>query len=139
MYHDTIIKVRYAETDQMGIVYHANYLVWFEIGRTEFLENLGYSYKELEENGIMLPVIEANCRYFHRAQYCDNIIIRTCIDYLEGARIKFSYEGIKVVDGTTIVKGSTTHAITDRNLRPIRLRKVEPKLYEILKNTIRSE
>jgi Thioesterase superfamily. len=77
--YDAKIRVRYGETDKMGIVYYANYLNWFEIGRTEFFRSLGMTYKELEDNKIMLPVIETNCKYIWSAEYDDIIIIRTRI------------------------------------------------------------
>ena len=77
--NDVVIKVRYGETDQMGIAYHGNYFTWFEVGRSEFFNSLGYTYKKLEEEGIILPVIECSCEYIKPAKYFDEIIIRTKI------------------------------------------------------------
>ena len=94
----TRVRVRYADTDQMGVVYYANYLVWFEVARTEWLRDGGWSYREMEADGIALPVIEAHCEYRQPARYDDEIEIRTVATLLTPVRIRFDYEARKADD-----------------------------------------
>ena len=117
----TPARVRYAETDQMGIVYYANYLVWFEIGRVEVLRTLGLSYRELEtEHGCILPVVEATCRYRAPARYDDEILIETRPALLRGSVLKFAYRILrKEADGaepTLLAEGETVHVVCDPQL-----------------------
>ena len=112
-------RVTYAETDKMGFVYYANYLVWFEIGRTELIRASGLAYKELEEMGINLPVIEASCRYKKPVKYDDLITIRTAVSEFEGIRLGFSYEITR--DGQVLAIGRTLHAFMDKDGRPKKL------------------
>src|SRR6201996_7027607 len=87
------VRVRYAETDQMGVVYHANYLIWFEVGRVELMRQMGLNYKEMErEEGCGIAVVEANCRYRAPARYDDDLIVRTRVTGARGAVVKFGYE-----------------------------------------------
>lgn len=134
--NDAIIRVRYGETDQMGVVYHGNYYTWFEVGRSEFFNSLGYTYKTLEEEGIILPVTESSCKYIKPAKYYDEIIIRTKIDTLKGVRIIFDYEIIRKEDNVLLAKGKTTHAFVNKELKPIRMKRVNKKVWEILKKAI---
>lgn len=90
--HETTLRVRYAETDQMGYVYYGNYFTYYEVGRVELIRHLGVTYKQLEENGVMLPVLEASCKYIRPARYDDYLILRTSIKEKPGIRIKFEYE-----------------------------------------------
>lgn len=123
-------RVRYPETDRMGIVYHANYIIWFDMGRTEFLRSLGYSYREVEEQGIWLPIIEVGCRYKSPARYDDEITVETSIEDMGRVKIKFSY---KVFRGEELlVEGFTVQGITNDELRPIGLNKQNPELYNKL-------
>src|ERR1035437_8151496 len=92
------VRVRYAETDKMGVVYHANYLVWFEVGRCELLRAIGSSYRDLESTGIMLPVIEAHCEYRSPARYDDELQVKTWGTLVSGARVEFRYEVSRVAD-----------------------------------------
>jgi acyl-CoA thioester hydrolase len=122
----TPARVRYAETDQMGIVYYANYLVWFEIGRVEVLRTLGLSYRELEtEHGCILPVVEATCRYRAPARYDDEILIETRPALLRGSVIKFAYRILrKEADGaepTLLAEGETVHVVCDPQLNKMPL------------------
>jgi acyl-CoA thioester hydrolase len=115
------LRVRYAETDQMGVVYYANYLVWFEVARTDWLRSLGWTYREMEESGILLPVIEAQCEYRVPARYDDEVEIRTVGRLLSLVRVAFSYE-VRIGDEPEIAAlGRTTHAATGRDGRPGRL------------------
>jgi acyl-CoA thioester hydrolase len=116
----TCVRVRYADTDQMGVAYYANYLVWFEVARTEWLRDGGWSYRDMEADGIALPVIEAHCEYRQPARYDDEIEIRTMATLLTPVRIRFDYEAWKVGD-TLSATGHTIHAALGPDGRPRRL------------------
>ena len=115
----TSVRVRYAETDCMGVVYYANYFVWFEIGRTDWLRETGHSYRAMEREGVQLPVIEAHCEYRRGAKYDDELEIRTRAELLTPVRIRFDYEIVR--GGETLVTGHTIHAALDPRGRPCRL------------------
>jgi acyl-CoA thioester hydrolase len=115
------VRVRYAETDQMGVVYYANYLVWFEIGRTDLLRQNGWSYREMEVDGYSLPVIDAQCTYKASAKYDDEIEVRTSGGMVSPVRVKFSYEIVRTTDRALLATGSTVHATLDRTGKPCRL------------------
>jgi acyl-CoA thioester hydrolase len=115
------VRVRYAETDQMGVVYYANYFVWFEVGRTDLLRAAGWSYREMEEEGFQLPVIQAQCAYRAPARYDDELEITTSGTSVSPVRVQFAYEVVRCADQTTIATGTTIHATLDRNGRPCRL------------------
>lgn len=117
----TRVRVRYAETDRMGVVYYAHYLVWFEVGRTEWLRDTGWSYREMERDGVSLPVIEAHCEYRQPARYDDEIEIRTRATLITPVRIRFDYEVVRAADETISASGHTVHAALDANGRPCRL------------------
>jgi len=117
-WHETLLRVRYAETDKMGVVYHANYLIWFEIGRTEFCRARGFSYRDMEENeNSFLVVAESYCRYKAPAYYDDELLVRTHITELRRRSLRFGYEILRVPDGTIIAEGETGHVVTDANGR----------------------
>lgn len=115
------VRVRYAETDKMGVVYYANYLVWFEVGRTDWLRDRGWSYRAMEEEGIQLPVIEAHCEYRQGARYDDDIDVRTTARKLSAVRLQFDYELIRRADAALLATGYTVHATIDRLGRPTRM------------------
>jgi acyl-CoA thioester hydrolase len=111
------LRVRYAETDQMGVVYYSNFLVWFEIGRVELLRQLGFDYKAMEiEDGCFIPVVEANCRYKSPARYDDELIVVTHVAGVRGAVLKFRYRVVRSSDQQLLAEGETTHVVTDRTL-----------------------
>jgi len=112
--HRTQVRVTYAETDAMGVVYYANYLRWLEVGRTELMRSLGVAYKEMEDGGAFLPVSEVFCKYHVPARYDDILIIETAVDFLRRASIQFSYRILRQSDGTLLIAGSTLHAFVDR-------------------------
>jgi acyl-CoA thioester hydrolase len=116
-----VVRVRYGETDQMGVVYYANYLVWFEVGRSEWLRSLGWTYREMEEHGSRLPVVEAHCKYKQSARYDDEIEIRTRGELQSPVRVKFSYDIVRGTDGALVAHGHTVHAATDALGRLARL------------------
>jgi acyl-CoA thioester hydrolase len=137
----TEVRVRYAETDQMGIVYYANYLVWFELGRVELLRSLGLAYSRLEtDHGCILPVIEASCRYKSPARYDDEILIETRPAMLRGSVLKFAYRILRKApqgqehtgqnqtgrEQTLLAEGETVHVVCDDQLK----RKPLPEKYE---------
>ena len=116
------INVRYAETDQMGIVYYANYLVWFEVGRVGWCRAKGFNYRDMErETGCLLMVAEASCRYKAPARFDDDIIVRTALSSASAVVIRFVYEIQNKNDGRLLASGTTAHVVADRNLRPSRL------------------
>lgn len=115
------VRVRYAETDQMGVVYHANYFVWFEIGRTDLLRQSGWSYREMEAEGVSLPVLTAECTYHRPARYDDEIEIRTTGMLVSPVRLAFEYEAVRTRDAVVAASGRTLHAAINREGRPCRL------------------
>jgi acyl-CoA thioester hydrolase len=115
------VRVRYAETDQMGVVYYANYLVWFEVGRTDLLRQSGWNYREMEAEGFALPVVEAHCEYRQSARYDDELDIVTSGALLSPVRVRFAYEVIRVADGMKLAGGHTVHAVLDPTGKPRRL------------------
>ncbi|MGH9968757.1 MAG: acyl-CoA thioesterase [Pyrinomonadaceae bacterium] len=113
-WHESRLRVRYSETDKMGIVYYANYLIWFEIGRTEFCRARGFSYRDMEESDdAFLVVAESYCRYKAPAYYDDELLIRTRITELRRRSLRFGYEVIRVSDDQIISEGETGHVVTD--------------------------
>jgi len=117
--HDHPHRVTYAETDRMGFAYYGNYLTWFEIGRTELIRASGMAYRELEERGYMLPVIEATCRYHAPARYDDLVTIRTTLAEFKGIRMTFTYRIL--LDEKLLAEGETRHAFTDCDGRPVKV------------------
>ena len=115
------VRVRYAETDKMGVVYYANYLVWFEVARADLLRSLGWSYREMEIAGISLPVIEAHCHYLRPARYDDEIEVKTEGRMLSPVRMEFEYTVVRSQDGTIAAEGKTVHAALDASGKPCRL------------------
>lgn len=115
-------RARYAETDQMGVVYHANYLVWMELGRVELCRVSGIRYRDMEErDGILLTVVDASCRYLYPARYDDEILVRTSVRRSTTRLIEFSYEILQADGGRLLARGSTTHLWCGRDMRPRRL------------------
>jgi len=115
------VRVRYAETDKMGVVYYANYFVWFEVARADLLRTLGWSYREMEHSGVSLPVIEAHCDYRRAARYDDELQVRTVGRVLSPVRMEFTYEVVRMDDGVVAATGRTVHAALDDRGKPCRL------------------
>ncbi len=132
MHVDINITPRYAETDQMGVIYHGNYFTYFEVARTGFFKHFGYSYKLMEERGVMLPVIDVSCQYKKPILYDDEIIVRTTVDTVKGIRIKMKYEIIRTTTKELLATGSTTHAFVDLELKPIRFNRLDEALKKII-------
>ncbi len=115
-WHETEVRVRYAETDKMGIVHHSNYLVWFELGRSEFCRTRGFSYREMEEkDNALLVVAEIYCRYKSPAFYEDLLTLRTNIGEIRSRSIRFIYEVYRQSDETLLAEGETLHLVTDKD------------------------
>lgn len=131
-YHNEYIRPRYEETDQMGVIYHGNYITWFEQARSGFFRALGYPYKQLEDEGFWIPVIEVGCQYFAPAKYDEEVYVKTSIKEFKGVRISLQYEVYNKADDLLLVSGFTKHATTDKELRPISLKKKSPKIYDLI-------
>ncbi|WJH34732.1 thioesterase family protein [Paenibacillus aurantius] len=148
-WHKLELRVRYQETDQMGVVYHANYLNWFEIGRTEMIRALGMTYKDLEERGLLLPVLEAELKFRKPARYDDRITVYTRVTAHSPIRIQFDCEirrieekedrGARSLDeetvepaGELLVEGNTKHVWLNRDWKPVRIDREVPGLYRLL-------
>jgi acyl-CoA thioester hydrolase len=112
---ETQLRVRYAETDQMGVVYHSNFIIWFEVGRVEALRQIGLAYKEMEREGCHLPVVQVHCRYRAPAHYDDLITIRTEIRRLRDGVVHFYYEVLRSEGGQLLAEGDTLHFAMNDN------------------------
>lgn len=153
MWYKHRFRVRYQETDGMGIVYHANYLTWFEIGRTEMIRSLGLEYRSLEERGLLLPVLEAEAKYRNPARYDNLIAVYTRIESLSSVRLEFAYEirrisaadsetgggianesfsQVEIPQGELLATGFTRHAWMSKEWKPIRLNREAPEVYRFL-------
>ena len=118
-FHDTTIRVRYAETDQMGVVYYGHFFTWFEVGRVELCRKLGFAYKQMEiEDNSYIVVAEASCRYKRPVQFDDILRIRTRVAESQRRTIRFAYEVVKEDSGKLAATGETLHVICDRQGRP---------------------
>ena len=116
----TTLRVRFEETDKMGIGYHSNYLIWFEVGRTELFRNIGIPYTAFEEQGIGLVVVEANCRYKRPAQYDDSLTIETVLEELSSRKVTFVYRVLR--DEVVLCEGNTVHLFVNQEGKPINAR-----------------
>lgn len=116
--HEVTLRVRYAETDQMGVVYHSNFFIWMEIGRVELMRSLGFDYKKMElEDDCHLPVVDARCRYKSPAYYDEEIVIRTELRNVRGSLIHFGYAILRQSDATLLAEGETTHLVVDADMQ----------------------
>jgi acyl-CoA thioester hydrolase len=120
--NETRIRVRYAETDQMGVVYHANHFIWFEVGRVELLRQLGFSYKNMElKDDCFIAVVDARCRYKAPVHYDDEVVIRTFLQSVRDKVIHFGYELLSAASGILLAEGETTHIVANAQMKPRRL------------------
>jgi acyl-CoA thioester hydrolase len=126
------LRVRYQETDQMGVVYHANYLNWLEIARTEWIRELGIPYSELEEKGLLLPVTDVQMKYIQPARYDDVIEIHLRIVDFSYVRLGFDYDVYRSNDNLLLLTGTTRHVWVNRDWKPVRLNRMLPELYDLL-------
>ena len=136
MKSETEIIVRYAETDQMKVVHHSVYPVWFEAARTDYMEKAGYPYTRIEKEGIMLPLSHLECDFREGAKYGDTVLIKTSIKKLSYVRIEINYKAYRKSDGALLAEGTTVHAWTDENLKIINLKKQAPELFNLLEKAV---
>jgi acyl-CoA thioester hydrolase len=116
--NETRLRVRYAETDQMGVVYHSNHLIWFEVGRVELMRQLGFSYRDLErEEERFIAVAEVKCRYRAPVFYDEEVAVRTWLKTVRESVIVFQYELMRVENGALLAEGETTHVVTDAKMK----------------------
>lgn len=136
---ETPIEVRYQETDQMGVVYHANYLVWFEIGRTKYVEALGLDYNGMEQHHVVSPVIDAQVSFKRPVRYGEKPVVKTWLDTYDGLRTVYGYE-ILNNDRQVAVSGTTTHTIVDKEtFRPLSIRRKFPEWHNAYQNQLQKE
>src|SRR3984893_16393065 len=116
--NETHVRVRYAETDQMGVVHHSNHFIWFEVGRVELLRQLGFSYRDMESrDNCFIAVAEANCRYRAPVRYDEEVLVRTRLLNVRESVIHFGYELRRAEDGALLAEGETTHIVTDASMK----------------------
>ena len=141
MHAKSYVTVRYAETDRMGIAHHSNYPIWYEIGRTDYIRLFGTSYTEMEESGVMIPLINLTSRFIRPALYEDRLIVRTWVIDMSAARILFYYTVRRIEpDGseTELAYGSTEHGVVDaKTFKPCSIKKRLPELYEKMNRNIK--
>ena len=117
-FNETRLRVRYAETDQMGVVYHSNHLIWFEVGRVELMRQMGFSYRDMErDDGCFIAVAEVKCRYRAPVYYDDEVLIRTRLKTVRESVVVFSYELVRAASNTLVADGETTHIVTDAKMK----------------------
>jgi acyl-CoA thioester hydrolase len=117
-WNETRVRVRYAETDQMGVVYHSNHLIWFEVGRVEVMREMGFSYRDMErEDGLFIAVAVVKCRYRAPVYYDEEVVVRTRLKTVKESVIVFSYELVRANTGVLLAEGETTHIVTDSKMK----------------------
>jgi acyl-CoA thioester hydrolase len=127
---ENTVQVRYAETDQMGVVYHANYLVWMELGRTKLIEDLGFNYAEIEKDGILSPVVDLNISYKTPVRYGEKALVKTWVEDYDGIRITYAYE-IYNEENQLAISGQSKHVcVKKESFRPISIRRMFPDWHE---------
>ncbi len=136
MVSKTHLIARYAETDQMGIIHHSVYAVWYEAARTAFVKDLGLSYSEMEQNGLFMPLSELSCQFLRPGLYEDEVLVETRIKNVSASRIQFAYTLFRNGEDTPFNTGSTTHGWVDENRRPFNLKKRFPELFTLFSQAI---
>lgn len=133
----TCFRARYNETDKMGVVHHSQYVNWFEVARTDWVKNLGLSYRRIEEEGLMIPVIGITVHYHSPAKYDDEIIVETKLSSYDSIKMTFAYKVFNHQTGRLLVDGTSTHCWTDLQMKPVSLRKKRPELHQLLLNELK--
>ena len=136
MFSNTELIARYSETDQMGIIHHSVYPKWFECGRTDFIKLFGYSYGELEKNGLMLPIISYNCKLMQSVRYEDKVLVKTSLIKNSPVRMTLAYEIYKNGESKPSAYGETEHVWTSNSLKPLNIKKYNIELYDKFENAI---
>lgn len=129
---ETTLRPRYAETDQMGVVYHGNYFTYFEVARSDYFRQVGYTYKALESLGVIMPVLECGCKFLKPVLYDETIAIKTKCFWNGKIKMRFEYEIIDEASGQLLAKGFTRHTFVDRELKPMRPRNLDAKFIDVL-------
>ena len=134
--NETRLRVRYAETDQMGVVYHSNHLIWFEVGRVELMRQLGFSYRDMErDDGCFIAVAEVKCRYRAPVRYDEEVVVRTRLKGVRESVVQFTYELVRGDNGALLAEGETTHIVTDARMKVAALPEKYLKVFhEVLRN-----
>lgn len=132
MISKSIVNVRYAETDKMGIVHHSVYPIWYEIARTDLSKLAGFPYSKMEEEGLMTPLVELNCKYYSPAYYDDELVITATVSKITPARIVFYYEVFRKDQEKPINIGYTVHAIVNKEMKPVNTKKLFPEVYNAM-------
>lgn len=124
----------YYETDQMGIIHHSNYIRWFEEARLDFMNQIGLSYKEIEDKGLLIPVLSAQCQYRKAVKYDETVFIYTKITDFKGVKFSFAYKVMDKNNQAVKAEGTSSHCFTDKELNPVWIKKKEPEIFQILQN-----
>jgi len=128
----TKLTVRYAETDQMGVVHHSRYFPWFEVGRTEFMASAGLPYSEIEKMGVWFPLTDCSAKFIRGAKYGDEVFVEASLALLTPARARFGYSVLRAADGVLLATGETGHAFSTPQMKPMNLKKAHPEIYAML-------
>lgn len=126
------IVVRYAETDQMGIAHHSNYPIWYEVARTELIKKMGLSYTQMEQKGVIVPLVELQCKYLSAAYYEDKLIVEVSLKSVSPVKLEFEYCIYREGEEKPINVGRTVHALVGKDLKPMNVRKMHPSIYQML-------
>lgn len=136
MISKTEIIVRYAETDQMGIAHHSNYAVWFEAARTDLIKKMGMSYSKMEEKGVLVPLLELECKYIAAAHYEDVLTVEAKVSKITPVKVEFVYQIFRNKDHMLLSTGRTLHGLVDSNLKPIHMRRDKPEIFQMLQDAM---
>ena len=126
------ITVRYAETDQMGIAHHSNYPIWYEVARTELIKKMGLSYTQMEQNGVIVPLVELQCKYLSAAYYEDKLIVEVSLKSVSPVKLEFEYCIYREGEEKPLNVGRTVHALVGKDIKPMNVRKMHPEIYQML-------
>lgn len=132
MISQTEIIVRYAETDQMGIAHHSNYAIWFEAARTDLIKKMGMTYSRMEEKGVLVPLLELECKYKVAAHYEDVLIIEAKVSRVTPVKIEFTYQVTRKEDQVLLATGRTLHGLVDKQLRPVHMKRDQPEIFGMM-------
>ncbi|MFT8870819.1 MAG: thioesterase family protein [Sporolactobacillus sp.] len=132
----TRFRARYNETDQMGVVHHSQYVNWCEVARTDWIKQFGLTYRQVEEDGLMIPVIGVELHYHRPARYDDPILIESSLKAYDGVKMIFQYRILNEVSKEQLAEATTAHCWTDKNMRPVALRKKRPAMHHLLLEAI---
>ncbi|TCT15059.1 acyl-CoA thioester hydrolase [Natranaerovirga pectinivora] len=139
MISESKVIVRYAETDQMGVVHHSNYPIWYEVARTDLIKKLGMTYTDIEKMGLLFPLLELKSKYIEPALYEDELIIKTSLKSFKGIKIVFEYSIYRNDGEKAINIGETIHALVTKEFKPVNVKKEFPELFKLLEDAVEKE